>query len=1023
MDDEAPGAQATGGTLTCTNTCVTLSGSGNGDFAWTGPNNYTSNEQNPTVCAAGTYVLTVTGANGCTSQANAEVDVDDEAPGAIASGGTLTCANGSVMLLGVGNGSYAWSGPNNYTSTEQNPVVTVAGTYMLTVTGANGCTSEASAEVDLDEDVPGANATGGSITCDNDCVTLAGGGNGSFAWSGPNNYTSNEQNPTVCAAGSYELTVTGANGCTSMATAIVELDTDAPGAEATGGSITCDNDCVTLAGGGNGSFAWSGPNNFTSDEQNPTVCAAGSYELTVTGANGCTSMATAVVALDTEAPFASTQDATLGCSAETVAINATVSAGAGIVWMGPDNFTSTDEDIIVSALGLYTLTATGANGCMASASAFVSLGNDTPEISLIGGTLTCSNQSVTIQATLDPTGFATSWSGPNGFTSTDEDPVVTEEGTYTLTATSINGCTTSASVDVLQDADVPGAQASGGTITCTNACVMLTASGNGTYAWSGPNNFVSNEQNPTVCEAGTYTLVVTGANGCASSASTNVWEDTGLPGASAQGGTLTCTIWSVTLNGGGDGSFSWSGPNGFSSSDEDPTVFEPGTYTLTVTGLNGCTSTATAIVDQDIELPQATVYTTYIGCNGEPATLSYTSSSTITYDAWAYSVGIVGNGPTHITSIPGTYTLVLEGPNGCVNEFPIEVMVDPNCEDECGPLIIWCPPDITVQCAEDWSPFGVAGEPELRKDKKCPELVDVGWTDVILSNCPYVIQRTFWAEDAEGHYEECMQLITVIDEVAPIFMEVPQDITLQCSADIDGCELPSVWAYDECTKQNICAVHTSEVVLGECANNYDIVHTWTATDQCGNTGTATWTVHVVDTEAPELECPVQDISVTCDAIPEPMKCKATDNCDPDVAVEYTEEKGGFDEDCKYVLTRTYTATDDCGNSASVVQYITVWCPKACKKESALTAKMDVSATPNPFRHESMIGFTPLTSGKATVEITDMQGRKVAELFNGQVERDVPVKLTFKPVDGNGGIYLYRVTLNGEVQQGRMLYQP
>ncbi|MBK8499299.1 MAG: hypothetical protein IPL52_10880 [Flavobacteriales bacterium] len=87
----------------------------------TGPNNYTSNEQNPTVCAAGTYILTVTGANGCTSQANADVDVDDEAPGAIATGGTLTCTNTCVTLSGSGNGDFARTGPNNYTSNEQNP--------------------------------------------------------------------------------------------------------------------------------------------------------------------------------------------------------------------------------------------------------------------------------------------------------------------------------------------------------------------------------------------------------------------------------------------------------------------------------------------------------------------------------------------------------------------------------------------------------------------------------------------------------------------------------------------------------------------------------------------------------------------------------------------------------------------------------------------------------------------------------------------------------------------------------------
>ncbi len=45
------------------------------------------------------------------------------------------------MLMGTGNGTYAWSGPNGFTSTEQNPTVSAAGTYNLVVTGTNGCTS------------------------------------------------------------------------------------------------------------------------------------------------------------------------------------------------------------------------------------------------------------------------------------------------------------------------------------------------------------------------------------------------------------------------------------------------------------------------------------------------------------------------------------------------------------------------------------------------------------------------------------------------------------------------------------------------------------------------------------------------------------------------------------------------------------------------------------------------------------------------------------------------------------------
>ena len=109
-------------------------------------------------------VLTVTGSNGCTSTDNAEVILDNEAPGATATGGTLTCTTTSIMLTGSGNGSFSWTGPNNFTNQDQNPTVSVAGTYVLTVTGSNGCTSTDNAEVILDNEAPGATATGGTVS-------------------------------------------------------------------------------------------------------------------------------------------------------------------------------------------------------------------------------------------------------------------------------------------------------------------------------------------------------------------------------------------------------------------------------------------------------------------------------------------------------------------------------------------------------------------------------------------------------------------------------------------------------------------------------------------------------------------------------------------------------------------------------------------------------------------------------------------------------------------------------------------
>ncbi|MBL0043531.1 MAG: hypothetical protein IPP33_03645 [Flavobacteriales bacterium] len=210
-------------------------------FSWSGPGIVSGGgTEDVTVNAAGTYTLTVTNAQtGCTATDAAVVTANTTLPGAQATGGTLNCTVLSVQLGGSGNGTFSWSGPNNFTSNEQNPTVSVAGTYVLTVTGANGCTSTAQAVVEQDNTLPGAQATGGTLNCTVSSIQLGGSGNGTFSWSGPNGFTSNVQNPTVSVAGTYVLTVTGTNGCTSTAQAVVELDGTLPGAQATGGTLNC----------------------------------------------------------------------------------------------------------------------------------------------------------------------------------------------------------------------------------------------------------------------------------------------------------------------------------------------------------------------------------------------------------------------------------------------------------------------------------------------------------------------------------------------------------------------------------------------------------------------------------------------------------------------------------------------------------------------------------------------------------------------------------------------------------------
>src|SRR4029079_8248512 len=150
-------------------------------------------------------------------------------------------------------------------------------------------------------------------------------------------------------------------------------------------------------------------------------------------------------------------------------------------------------------------------------------------------------------------------------------------------------------------------------LNCTITSVTLdgTSSTPGvTYSWTGPLGFTSTSATPSVSAPGIYTLTVLNpANTCSNSDTVTVTQDITLPVASAGADkALNCTITSVTLDGTSStpgATYSWTGPLGFTSTSATPSVSAPGSYTLTVSGPNGCTANDVAVVTQDITLPVA----------------------------------------------------------------------------------------------------------------------------------------------------------------------------------------------------------------------------------------------------------------------------------------------------------------------------------------------------------------------------------------------------------------------------------
>ncbi len=299
----------------CVGNTLNLSSSGGTSYVWKSLNGFISTEQNPTITNAivsnsGTYTVTVTNVNGCTSTATTSVTVNPN-PLATASSNSPICAGTALNLTGGGVGSYAWTSTNGFTSNDQSPSISNAsvsntGTYKITVTNVNGCTSTATTAVTVNPN-PTAIASSNSSICAENTLNLTGGGVGSYAWTSSNGFTSTDQNPSIpnvsiLASGTYKITVTNANGCTSTATTSVTVNA-LPMATASSNSPVCSGATLNLSGGGVGSYAWTSTNIFTSTDQNPTIpnvsiLLSGTYKITVTNVNGCTSTATTYVTVN-----------------------------------------------------------------------------------------------------------------------------------------------------------------------------------------------------------------------------------------------------------------------------------------------------------------------------------------------------------------------------------------------------------------------------------------------------------------------------------------------------------------------------------------------------------------------------------------------------------------------------------------------------------------------------------------------------------------------------------------------------
>jgi gliding motility-associated-like protein len=641
----------------------------------------------------GTYTVTVTGANGCTSTASTTITQNITLPvAAIANNPSTTvlnCSTTSIVLTASGGNSYSWSNGTSVVGTSAELTVNTPGSYTVTVTGANGCTSTASTTITQNITAPVAAIANNPSTTVLGCsptsiVLTASGGNG-YSWSNGTSVVGTSAALTVSSPGTYTVTVTGANGCTSTASTTITQDITLPVAAIANNPSTTVLNCSTTsisltASGGNG-YSWSNGTSVVGTSAALTVNTPGTYTVTVTGANGCTSTASTTITQDITAPVAAiannTSTTVLDCN--TTSISLTASGGNGYSWSNGTSVVGTNAALTVSAPGTYTVTVTAANGCVDSENISVTqVQNATPLFTQI--------PSICIGATINL--LNTSLNGITGTWS----PAVNNQATTTYTFTPTPGtCANSVNMTVVVH-PYPQLTAVNDTICSGNQGSVQTSvnlSG-GTYQWIGTSNLLPSLTVSPVTTTN-YTVVYN-LFGCSDTTTAQivvkptpiiqVFNDTICAGSSAQ------LIATTNLAGG-----VWNWSNGASNDTIQLNPLVTTNLDVSYT-LDNCPSSIMNAIVVVNPIPMITVGNQTI-CTGAAATLVATAVPQGTY-YWGSSAA-PGLSSLTITPQQDTTVQVFNLLNGCssdtviatVNLLPLPISnFDANFLEGCVPLSI-----------------------------------------------------------------------------------------------------------------------------------------------------------------------------------------------------------------------------------------------------------------------------------------------------------------------------------------------
>jgi hypothetical protein len=240
--------------------------------------------------------------------------------------------------------------------------------------------------------------------------------------------------------------------------------------------------------------------------------------------------------------------------------------------------------------------------------------------------------------------------------------------------------------------------------------------------------------------------------------------------------------------------------------------------------------------------------------------------------------------------------------DACLNTSIYEQII--TFTDDIAPVLSGFEPEITLSCGSE-IPMNVSAT------DNCGEVIFFYADEPVGGECGSDILRIFRASDACGNQVMENQLIHFVDDVAPVFTSVPADIVLACGD--DTFTSLAATASDNCGEATV--TYFDVELTGACAG--DIERHWVAQDGCGNTAETVQRITVQDNVAPVFTQFPEDLTASCSNVPDAFSAivSASDNCST-IGISFTEVREDGYCSGSYILYRTWTATDGCGNESS-----------------------------------------------------------------------------------------------------------